>query len=436
MLESLSLNFTNQEIEYVSLVMYKASRDTERLPMHELTKLIKELQKEAEKILPEINEESASHPQILSSGESARQPSETENIQKVKDEPKIVDEEIVEEKQEIKESEKESIPENPIKEEADKNKLPVSQSVPQEISNNPLEPAIKEFSEEEIVQTAQKVLSDIAQKVHETGLTPAKIFGEFLTKQQTDEGEKEFIASSDFLKKIEEIGVKNLSPKSAQCMLKVLSATEDEKYILLSDFEQVMEDYNAAQQPKMSEDEQKVEKPEEEKPEEEPENHKKESKFPMKIDTLDKISMVILLALAEYLQKENLTVEGLFGEKCYKQMVKTKSKQKTIDILNSKDFFGILHEIGINTEEEEPENLKMYLALDTNYSDKIHVHKLEKVINKFTNDEAVRDYARECYKELVGDDEVMSGENVKSDEAPKSEKIEDDFEDNEEIQEN
>eukprot|EP01022_Parablepharisma_sp_SALTPOND_P000636 TRINITY_DN1035_c0_g1_i1.p1 TRINITY_DN1035_c0_g1~~TRINITY_DN1035_c0_g1_i1.p1 ORF type:complete len:1060 (+),score=190.11 TRINITY_DN1035_c0_g1_i1:97-3180(+) len=371
-LRSLKLALTDEEREYVILSMYKASRDVERLPTGEMVKLFKELSMRSTEEIEYVEDE---HPEVLKSDEEV-----PEEVGEKKDGPEIIEEPI-----------KESIGEK----EEEKHRLPVSQSVPQEQSSNPLVAAGSiELTEEEVIETAQKVFAEVAEKLQAANLTPKKLFEAVTFKEQTEEGEEELIPSEDFLKGIEDLGVPAISPKSQQCILKVLAATEDEKFIRLTDFVQVMDDYAGMVQSYKEESAKKV--------------------FPMKIHELDKISMVVMLALAEYLHKENINVQDVFAGKTCKKSVKTKTKRKEIEILQSEDFFKVLHEIGIKTEDEEHENLKAFLQLDPNYPDKIHMRKLVKAVKVFSENEEVRDYARECYQELVSEDDVKSSEQIRS----------------------
>ena len=122
--------------------------------------------------------------------------------------------------------------------------------------------------------------------------------------------------------------------------------------------------------------------------------------FPMKINELDKASIVIMLALSEYLNNVNQTIEDLFQNKVRKQMIRTKSKQQTIDILETEDFFKTLKEIEINIKNDVHDKLKKFLCLDQKYQDKIHFEKLSKLIKVFLVNDELRKYAKKCQEEL------------------------------------
>eukprot|EP00826_Nyctotherus_ovalis_P037399 TRINITY_DN3405_c0_g4_i1.p1 TRINITY_DN3405_c0_g4~~TRINITY_DN3405_c0_g4_i1.p1 ORF type:complete len:400 (-),score=144.44 TRINITY_DN3405_c0_g4_i1:52-1251(-) len=360
--------------------MYKQSRDTERLSAADLLALFKDAQ-------GELQEE------IKSEGSN-------EGIA-----------EDIEEKQDQEISE--SINESKHKGRR-KFRLPISHSLPQEQSDNPLIPSVMQLAEEEIIETAKKVFSEIARMFQLSGVSPEKHFEDVIMHQ----GNEQLVPSDKFLEGIEALGIGKLSPKSQDCLLKVLAAAEDDKYVRFNDFMQVINDYTDAVQnnpheeasdevnktENMDESKKSVKEDAEESIRESAKEEGTKEEFPMKIHQLNKLSMIVMLALAEYLQRESTTIEDLFEDKTYKQLVKTKAKQRTIDILNTVDFFAALGEIGINIDEEL-DNLKYFLCLDKNYSDKIHLKKLVKVVKEFTENERLRDYARECYQELLGDNE-------------------------------
>ncbi len=454
-MERLGLRLSPTELEYVTLVLFRASRDVSRLPTAELGRLVRELAAGA-------NTSPAKKPDQDNNGEAeeieeevADKPAEKrhdevqEEIDSVPLSQKLYPEDHPlreKEQQEDKPQEKH----DEVEEEShERNRIPVSQSVPDEKSQNPLEPNVETLSEEQIIEVAQKCFGDIAELMKENGLSARDMFKDVLYKA---EGEAdELIEVGDFLKIVRGLGLEQLQDRDEQCLVKVLAATEDEKYIRLADFVQVIEDYGvsdqkkshdavgeaeaegeAEQEPEQEQQEPEAEKAEDEAPEGEPEaeepnpegqEDQKESavpegespeghKFPLHIQELDSVSMVVMLALAEYLKKEKTTVHELFGPAIYKQMVKTKTKQKSLDILNSADFFRALHDIGIKTEDSEHENLRLFLCLDPSYPDKIHVKKLLKVLEQFATNEELRDYAHGCYQDLVSEEEPKSSEDA------------------------
>lgn len=64
-------------------------------------------------------------------------------------------------------------------------------------------------------------------------------------------------------------------------------------------------------------------------------------------------------------------------------MVKTKSKQKNLDLINADDFFEILYKKGLKKSPKQHMNLMQFLCLDETYVDRIYIKKLGKAVAEF-----------------------------------------------------
>jgi len=62
----------------------------------------------------------------------------------------------------------------------------------------------------------------------------------------------------------------------------------------------------------------------------------------MDLSQLDEKSVRILAKMILALMELNATLDEFFDGVIYEQMVKTKTKSNTVEIINSKDFFDIL----------------------------------------------------------------------------------------------
>ena len=65
----------------------------------------------------------------------------------------------------------------------------------------------------------------------------------------------------------------------------------------------------------------------------------------------------LMLALMEL----NISLYDFFDGMIYEQLVKTKTKQKVVEIINSKDFFEMLQRRGVRKKANEHENLMKFL---------------------------------------------------------------------------
>ena len=94
----------------------------------------------------------------------------------------------------------------------------------------------------------------------------------------------EVVSTEQFIKAINSLGVKQFSSLEYSCLVKVLCTDESEKFIKLTDFTQILEDYGIQEHAKIKKD---------------------KSKKTLDFSKLDQLSMILLLALTEYLVKSN-----------------------------------------------------------------------------------------------------------------------------------
>lgn len=90
-----------------------------------------------------------------------------------------------------------------------------------------------------------------------------------------------------------------------------------------------------------------------------------------------------MLALMEL----NVSLYDFFEGAIYEQLVKTKTKQNVVEIINSKDFFDLLQRRGVRKKNNEHENLKKALQLDPNYSQLLMLKKIAKALDEMAKNE-------------------------------------------------
>lgn len=76
---------------------------------------------------------------------------------------------------------------------------------------------------------------------------------------------------------------------------------------------------------------------------------------------MDEKSIKILAKLMLALMELNVSLYDFFEGCIYEQLVKTKTKQNVVEIINSKDFFDLLQRRGVRKNNNEHENLKKAL---------------------------------------------------------------------------
>ncbi len=293
-----------------------------------------------------------------------------------------------------------------------------------------------------MIEIAQRCFSAIAERMLQKGINAHSLYKGSIKRQKVGADQAEVLSAEDFISGVRSLGIEELRAVEYACLIKVLSVNEEEKFIKLADLVLILDDYGikdedvegAEAQPEPESEPQTQQQPadeEEEQPKPKPKQKQKtgstakgeEKKAPQTMDMskLDEISMVLLLALTEYLIKANIPLYDLFGDTIYQQLVKTRTKQKNVEVINSRDFFEVLHRIGIQTEESEHENLKDFLCLDTHHKEKLSIKKLKKAIEEFAFNEELRKRAHQCYEALMAEEGASEGRETIKENMPEEE---------------
>jgi len=244
-----------------------------------------------------------------------------------------------------------------------------------------------DINEDQMIEIAQNSFHIIAEQMLQQKMTIKSLYAKTVKSQVINGEQIEVLSAEDFINGIRALGINDIKTLEYACLIKVLSINDDQKLIKVSDLAQILADYGIQEKEGGS-----------------PEVPHKEAKKrgpQLKYEELDQISMVLMLALTEYLIKAKMPLYDLFADVIYQQVVKTKSKQKTVELINSSDFFEVLCKIGIKMEESEHENLKKFLCVDPHYVDRIYVKKLKTAIEEFAFNEELRGIAQNCYKSLI-----------------------------------
>jgi hypothetical protein len=107
----------------------------------------------------------------------------------------------------------------------------------------------------------------------------------------------------------------------------------------------------------------------------------------MDLSQLDEKSIKILAKLMIALMELNVSLYDFFDGVIYSQMVKTKTKGDTVEILNSQDFFEILQKRGVRKSDKEHENLCKFLQLDPRYPNLMMLKKIAKALDEMAKNE-------------------------------------------------
>ena len=238
----------------------------------------------------------------------------------------------------------------------------------------------KEFNmnEDQMIELAQSLFGKIAEKMKENNISTRDLFINVVKNENVDGEIEEIITSEDFIKAIKSLNISNIEESQFPSLIAILSINDDHEIIKLADIVQILTDFGVTEG-----------------------GVKASKKIGLDLKSLDSISMIIMLAMTEYLVKNNVPLYDLLGDKLYQQKIKSKEKQANVELINSDDLFGILKGIGIGIDDPDPENLKKFLCLDKKYPDKISIKKLKTAINEFATNEELRLTAQAKYKELA-----------------------------------
>ena len=188
------IQLSKDEVEFMILSVYKVSQDLENLHSEEIVKIFKELVK--------MN--------VM----------QTNELEEVKDDTLIKKESFS-----VNENIKDDDINNYSDDYEDENKnmkkitFPISHSVPQEYSNDPLIPVAEEITEDELIKISQNMFEEITQKFSDQNVNPEKLFENDIINQE----EVKLLPIKTFFEKLESLGITEFSPRSKQCMQRILS---------------------------------------------------------------------------------------------------------------------------------------------------------------------------------------------------------------------
>ena len=251
-----------------------------------------------------------------------------------------------------------------------------------------LKPLNEELTEEQIIRITEECFQEISQYMINAGFTIDSRFKDMIRKETINNEEFEIITVEDFFNEIDSMPITKLTEEQKLCLIQVLTMNDNEDFIEVNDLVQVFDNYGVINKkaPRMSS--RKVL----------PRKSEKRVERPKEFEQLDKVSMVLMLALAEYLLKAEISMCDLFDTYIYTRT----TGQGEVEVLHPKDFFKVLCEISIKTDESVHENLKDFLALGSD--DMLSVEKLKDALTKFATNKDLRAVAHEYYVELISED--------------------------------
>jgi len=240
------------------------------------------------------------------------------------------------------------------------------------------------IDEEQMLDIAEQCFVRIAEAIIKNRLTVRKAFKDFVIREELEEDGQfiELLSPMGFLEGLKEMGITDFEEVEVACLMRVLTKADLENAILVKELVVIMENFG------IQDEEDGVEALEEHQVEssaEKPQQKKKKKKDDL--SQLDQESLEILVNVMLALMELNVSLYELFDGAVFEQQVKTKTKQKTIELIKAEDFFGVLARKGVLPSAEPHANLQEHLKLNAQYSHLLKVDKLAKTLDGLAQNE-------------------------------------------------
>lgn len=164
-------------------------------------------------------------------------------------------------------------------------------------------------------------------------LTSSKLFKHCIqSKQQIDE-EIDIIKTSDFIEGLSRLEIMDFTEQDLKWLIRVLEKPYLDNSIQLQDLKDILENFGVKEHP-----EQNIEEDQNDKELSENNDQKKQKKKQINYEKLEKDSIFVLSLFTDYLLDSDISVYEYFDGVIYNQIIKTKNKQSTVEIVSANDF--------------------------------------------------------------------------------------------------
>ena len=188
----------------------------------------------------------------------------------------------------------------------------------------------------------------------EAGVSVRQAFQPFIIREEFEGEYLELLSPIGFLEGVKELGVTDLEEVEVACLMRVLTKADLENAILLRELIVIMDNFGIQDDEGNTADAEDGAKnhsnAKEGSPDAEDSSTKKKKKKKgaaeaaqaLDLSQLDEKSIKILAKLMLALMELNVSLYDFFDGAIYEQLVKTKTKQNTVEIIAAKDFFELL----------------------------------------------------------------------------------------------
>ena len=197
-----------------------------------------------------------------------------------------------------------------------------------------------------MIDIAENSLVRIAEQLLKKGLTVRKVYGDMITEDEIEGMTIELLSPLAFvegLKRLELDG--EFSDVEVTCLMNVLAKPQLDNAILVEELLTIMENFGIGDDEPAEESQEPTGKEEAA----EGSGKKPRKKKGVDLDQLEDEGFMLLYRLTEHLlQKKDGSFYELFEGFVYEQLVKTKTKQSVVEIINKDDFISVLVKLGLS----------------------------------------------------------------------------------------
>ena len=267
-----------------------------------------------------------------------------------------------------------------------------------------------------MLDIAESCFVRIAEAIINAQQTVREAFGNYILREEFEEGQfVELLSPIGFLEGIKDLGITEFEEIEVACLMRVLTKPELENAIMLRELIVIMENFGIYDDQEGDGNKGDEGKPEQQEEQSIDENEdptpgraisgdntphdgegstgqkkkkkKKKGEAQFDLTQLDPKSIKILAKIILALMELNISLYDFFDGAIYEQLVKSKTKQNQVELINSKDFFRILEQRGVRKRATPHENLQKVLSLDPNYPQLLMLKKIAKALDEMAKNE-------------------------------------------------
>ena len=159
------------------------------------------------------------------------------------------------------------------------------------------------------------------------------LFKHCIQRKQLIDEEIDIIKTSDFIEGLSRLEITDFTEQDLKCLIRVLEKPYLDNSIQLQDLKDILENFGVKEH-----SEQNIEEDQNDKEQSENNDQKKQKKKQINYEKLEKDSIFVLSLFTDYLLDSDISVYEYFDGVIYNQIIKTKNKQSTVEIVSANDF--------------------------------------------------------------------------------------------------